>query len=318
MRRRGLLAVGAVLVVATGWILWGELSGTSGQEFALASHELSIESLMVAAVLTAASYAVLTGYELLAFANAGVPLARWRVVATSFVGYAISNTVGGSILSGAAVRYRFYSRWGIPTRQIAEVVAFGAGTFWLGLLVIGGWGLWRSGLPLFQGGDAAGWTNALGAGMLVTAPLYLLASVFWRQVRLAGRTYDLPKWQIACAQYLLSMLDWTLSAAVLWVLVPDPTPAFAHVVVAFVVAQLVGAASHLPGGVGAFEAVMVAQQGPLVPIEGLLFALVAFRGIYYVAPCLAAIGILVADEGRVWWRRGGRPPGLAVGVVPRT
>jgi uncharacterized membrane protein YbhN (UPF0104 family) len=317
MRRHGLAVVGIVLTVACGYVLQREMSDASVQQWALASQGLSARALVLAALLTASSYAVLTAYEQLAFVHASVSLARWRIGLTSFVACAISNTVGGSILSGAAVRFRFYSRWGMTNRQIAEVVAFYAATCWLGLLVVGGWGLWRTGVP---GSGATGWTSALGAGLLLTASLYLLASVLWGHARLVGHACRLPGWRVASAQYVLSMLDWTLSAAVLWMLLPDPKPDFATVAVAFVVAQLAGTASHLPGGIGAFEALMVAQLRPLVPIEGLLVALVAFRGIYYAAPFAVALGILAADEGRVRWQRydGGRRRELAEPATSRT
>jgi uncharacterized membrane protein YbhN (UPF0104 family) len=38
------------------------------------------------------------------------PIARARVALASFVAYAVANNVGFSVLSGASVRYRFYTR----------------------------------------------------------------------------------------------------------------------------------------------------------------------------------------------------------------
>jgi hypothetical protein len=65
-----------------------------------------------AASLTALNYAVLTGYDFLAFASIGKRLARARVAATAFLAYAVANNVGFAVVSGASVRYRFYSRDG--------------------------------------------------------------------------------------------------------------------------------------------------------------------------------------------------------------
>ena len=59
----------------------------------------------------------------------------------SFVGYAIANNVGFALLSGTSARYRFYSRWGLSGQDVSRVVLFYSGTFWLGLLVLGGWSL---------------------------------------------------------------------------------------------------------------------------------------------------------------------------------
>ena len=69
-----------------------------------------------------------------------------RVVMTSFLAYAISNNVGFAMLSGASVRYRFYTRWGITAEELSRIVFSYVVTFWLGLLLIGGLSL-ASALP---------------------------------------------------------------------------------------------------------------------------------------------------------------------------
>ena len=65
-------------------------------------------------LLTALNYAVLTGNDFIALASIGRRASVARVCAVaSFLAYAIANSVGFAMLSGASVRYRFYSRWGI-------------------------------------------------------------------------------------------------------------------------------------------------------------------------------------------------------------
>src|SRR5579871_5370172 len=100
------------------------------------------EGIVVLAVLmTALNYAVLTGYDQLAFAYLKKPLPRGKIALASFIGYAISNSFGFAVLSGATARYRFYSRWGVSPADIGRVVVFYSTTFWIGLLVLGGWSL---------------------------------------------------------------------------------------------------------------------------------------------------------------------------------
>ena len=80
-------------------------------------------SLLAAALaLTALNYAVLTGYDFIAFAYIGKRLARARVAMTSFIAYAVANNVGFAMLSGASVRYRFYSRWGLTPGDLSRIV----------------------------------------------------------------------------------------------------------------------------------------------------------------------------------------------------
>jgi phosphatidylglycerol lysyltransferase len=78
----------------------------------------------LAVALTALNYAVLTAYDLLAFVYIRKPIARARVVLASFVAYAVANNVGFSVLSGASVRYRFYTRWGITAEELSRIVFF--------------------------------------------------------------------------------------------------------------------------------------------------------------------------------------------------
>ena len=51
------------------------------------------------------------------------------------------------MLSGASVRYRFYTRWGVTAEELSRIVFSYSVTFWLGLLLLGGLSLAMSPLP---------------------------------------------------------------------------------------------------------------------------------------------------------------------------
>jgi uncharacterized membrane protein YbhN (UPF0104 family) len=82
------------------------------------------------------------------------------------------------------------------------------------------------------------------------------------------------------------------AGAVLYVLLPPghgvPFEAFLAI---YVFAAVVGVASHLPGGVGAFEATILIGLSSL-PREPLFGALLLFRLIYYIAPFVFALMLL--------------------------
>src|SRR5689334_5744511 len=61
--------------------------------------------LALAALLTALNYAVLTGYDFLALSYIGKRLPSLKVAAASVLSYAVANSVGFALLSGASVRY---------------------------------------------------------------------------------------------------------------------------------------------------------------------------------------------------------------------
>ena len=112
--RRALPAlVGLILFTAALVVLRKELHAVTWNELTSDVLATPPTQLLIALLLTALNYAALTGYDLLAFAYIGNPLSRWRVAGASFLAYAVANSVGFAMFSGAAVRYRFYTRWGV-------------------------------------------------------------------------------------------------------------------------------------------------------------------------------------------------------------
>jgi len=250
-----------------------------------------------AAILTAVNYAVLTGYDFLAFAYLGRSLPWRRVAVASFVAYAISNNVGFGMLSGASVRYRFYTRWGLTADELTRIVFSYVVTFWLGLLMLGGLSLAASRLPIELGLPAPALIVPVG-WVLVLASLGYVAAAFFRLPPIRVRRFELrlPSPTIAVAQLAISVLDWVLAGAVLYVLLPPGGLPFLPLLGAFLASQLLALASHVPGGMGVFEGLMVLLLKPFIPAMTLLPALIVYRAVYYLFPLAVALLILVTDE----------------------
>ena len=81
-------------------------------------------------------------------------------------------------------------------------------------------------------------------------------------------------------------------------LLPPSGLSFLQFLGAFLVAILLGMASHVPGGVGVFEGLMVLLLKPYLTSGQLLPALVVYRAVYYLLPLAVALVVLVADEVR--------------------
>jgi len=290
--------IGLVLFVVALEVLRGELHAARWHELTADVMRTAPWRLALALVLTAANYAALTGYDLLAFAYIGKRLPRARIAVASFVSYAISNNIGFGMLSGASVRYRFYTRWGVTAEELSRIVFSYSVTFWLGLLGLGGVSLVLS--PLAAGGVAAPWLLApLGWLLILVPPAYLLATVL-RPAPLRFRSFALP-WpapSIAAGQILLSAAEWALAGSVLYALLPPSGVSFPGFLGAFLIAILIGMASHVPGGVGVFEGLMVVLLKPYLPSGQLLPALLVYRVVYYLLPLTIALVGLVADEVR--------------------
>ena len=127
--------------------------------------------LLGAVVLTAAGYGCLTLYDALGlkFAGARVPYPRLALI--SFMGYAIGHNIGLNTLSGGAIRLRAYSVLGLPTKQIATVVAFGTLTFCLGAAAL-------LGLSLLAEAQLSASVLHLHASIIIAGACMLLAGVF--------------------------------------------------------------------------------------------------------------------------------------------
>jgi uncharacterized membrane protein YbhN (UPF0104 family) len=72
-------------------------------------------------------------YDTLAFRYIGHSIAYAKSAFTGFISAAATNTVGLAFLTGSAIRYRFYSPWGVSAIALAQVIAFENISFWLGL-----------------------------------------------------------------------------------------------------------------------------------------------------------------------------------------
>lgn len=255
--------------------------------------------LLLAVVLTMVNYAVLTGYDFIGFASIRKHLEWWRIAIASFLAYAIANNVGFAMLSGASVRYRFYTRWRLTGEQISRIVFSYSVTFWLGLLALGGLSLALSPLPAAQDLPAARLAAPIGWLLVMVSVGYVVLTMTrTTPLRIWRFELPLPSPRLALAQLAISSLDWALAGAVLYVLLPPGSAPFPIVLGAFLAAQLLGLASHVPGGVGVFEGLMTLLLKPYLDSSQLLPALVVYRVVYYLLPLTIALIGLVADEIR--------------------
>jgi phosphatidylglycerol lysyltransferase len=279
LRRRWLGAlpvlVGLALFVAALEVLRVELRAVTWHEITGDVLATPPSHLLLALALTVLNYLVLTGYDLLAFRYVGKVLPRWHVAGAAFLAYAISHTVGFAMLSGASVRYRFYSRWGVTAEELSRIVFSYSVTFWLGLSALGGLSFVVSALPGMQDLPGHQLIAPVGWGLMLAVAGYLLATVVRREpLRVHGFTVPLPGPALAGQQLLVSAIDWALAGAVLYVLLPPSPLSFLTFLGSFLVAILLGMVSHVPGGVGVFEGLMVLLLKPYLSSGQLLPALV--------------------------------------------
>ena len=113
-----------------------------------------------------------------------------------------------------------------------------------------------------------------------------------------------PSVGLSLAQIALSALDIAAAAGALFVLspLPDASVSFLAFLGVFTLAIVAGVISHVPGGLGVVETVVIVLL-PGQPAGSLFAALIAFRGLYYVIPLLLGALLLGFFEAGVHRQR---------------
>lgn len=257
------------------------------------------ESIVLAALLTLLSYATYSGYDLAARAYSRHDLSTRRVMAIASTCYAFGLNLG-ALVGSAGFRYRMYAHSGLHLGTISRIVAYSVSANWLGYLLLGGALFavpmvvpppdWDIGVPVLR---LLGWT------MLAAAAAYLVAcsTLHGRVYHARGHHFRLPSLALGTLQLILAGANWSLMAAILFVLLRQEV-AYPQVLGVLLLAAVASAVAHIPAGIGVLEAVFIALLGHAVPQSQLLAALLAYRAIYYLSPLLLAIVAYAAFEAR--------------------
>lgn len=291
----GLLLFGLSL-----WTIHQELHRYGWQNVLTSLQSIPRKHLLGASLLMVINYIFLTAYDTLAMTYVGESLPYLKTGFVGFVSYAISNSVGLALLSSSAIRYRFYSQWGLSNRKIASIIAFCNLSFWLGLLTVGGitFLIDPLQLPPFLRLPFAS-AHPLGFIFLTLTLAYLWLSLLSRQSLQIGK-WRLPHVPLYLSlwQIIITAIDWGLAAAILYILLPSHSSlSYSGFFGIYLLAQIVGLISNVPGGLGIFETVILLSLTPLFSPVQLLGALLAYRVIYFWIPLLLATLSLGFYEG---------------------
>jgi phosphatidylglycerol lysyltransferase len=291
--------VGLLLFLAALWVIHHELKAHPLHDVLRYMHALPAKRLLLALLFTVISYCVMTGYDTLALKYIQYSLAYSRIALASFIGYAFSNNIGLSMIAGASVRYRLYSAWGLSALEIGKVVVFCSVTFWLGFLALGGiiFTLVPMEVPASLHLPHIS-LHLLGAFFITVVAAYLSWSFFMKKpLVIRGWSLPGPSTRISLAQITIAMMDWILAGSVLYLLLPDlPSVPFYGFLGIYLLAQMAGIVSQIPGGLGVFETLVLVLLSSVAQASEVLGALIVFRGIYYLLPLVVAAALLGIQE----------------------
>jgi phosphatidylglycerol lysyltransferase len=291
--------LGLLLFSLALWFLHNELKTYHLQDIIHNARRLPLFRISWAFLLTIVSYLAMTGYDYLALKYIDHPVPYKKTAFASFVGYAFSNNIGLSMLAGGTVRYRLYSSWGLSVYEITKVILYCSATLWLGFLTLAGIVSLLEPITIpatihlpFASIRILGVIALFPAGFILLLSLNRKKSLDFGKYRIT-----IPSFAFIGSQMAVAILDWSLAGYILYALLPDlPTITPIHILGVFLMAQMAGLASQIPGGLGVFESVVVVLLSPLLPVPEIVGSLLVYRGMYYLLPLLIAALLLGAQE----------------------
>ncbi len=181
---------------------------------------------------------------------------------------------------------------GVSAIDITKVVLFAAFTFWLGLgLILGS--LLLAGIAGEPLGLSIWLGRVLGASLLGVVLAYLAACGWLRRpFKLRRVELSLPGPPLALAQVIIACADLMLAGLVLFALFPGHDVSFPVFIGVYLTALATGLLSHVPGGLGVFETIILVLLPTSTPQPDLIAMLVCYRLLYYLCPFLLGLGLI--------------------------
>ena len=285
-----------VLFAACVVAIHNELSDTSFDEVGAAAAKLGIWPLLAAIGLAGLSYLAMSLQDLLALRTLKLDLPPGRALYIALVSNAIGQTVGASLLSAGALRWRFYAPFGLNARDAGYVSLFAESGFILGMAGLLGVALIAAPVPVAHLGmrhDLAVIVGILLLGALAAYPV--LAALRKTSMRLGPFEAPFPSSRTALAQIALAVADACVAGLALTVLLDQNLDIIFPTLAAFALASAVAAASGIPGGLGSFEAVMLLLSP--VGTDRMAAALILYRVAYYLVPlAVAAVTMAIVQR----------------------
>jgi uncharacterized membrane protein YbhN (UPF0104 family) len=256
---------------------------------------IGMRHVILTLAFTAASFVCLACSDALAVRYAGRNVPLRRVALASFTSVAIGHTLGLAFLSSGALRYRFYTAWGLSQGDVGRVLLFCGMTVTLGIATAAAVATLAKPALVAEMFFVSPRT-AVGAalGLLCTVGAYLAVAGCVRQpLRLRRIEVPVPGFALAIGQVAIGATDQFVVAAALYhMLSASSDVGYVAVAAAYATANAAAIAAHVPGGLGVIEAVV----SSLLPGGRVLGGVLAFRALYFVVPFFLGCATFAAAE----------------------
>lgn len=290
--------LGIAFFIIAGTIIYFELKHFTYHDFVYSISNTPTTIIWIGVVLTLVNYLTLSGYDFLALKYLDKKIPYKRVVLASLVGFSISNNTGHALIAGPSARYRFYSQSGLSVFELMKLSVFNSSMYLLGALTLAP--IFYYFVPHLDNTQSA--MYHVIQVVMVSALIGLAAYwslIFFKKApfTIKGISFNLPSPKMTLLQTLVASIDLIFASLILYLFLQHSADiSFATFLVIFLVAQVVGLYSQVPGGVGVFEGVFMYMMGDAIPSHDLFAGLILFRIIYYFIPLLLAGATMLSFE----------------------
>src|SRR3954463_10706899 len=299
-KRLGIAASLLIIILAVTHLVH-TLKGVDTAIILTALTEIAPHRIGLAALCVVGAFCTLTFYYFFALRTIGKNHVPYRIAAlSSFTSYTIGHNIGATVFTGGAIRFRIYSDYGLTAIDVAKICFLSGLTFWLGNTFVLGIGMaWHPWAASAMDQLPPAINRLIAIGGLAAIFFYLVWVMLGdnrRELGQSGWKVVLPSARLTLVQILIGVVDLGFCALAMYLLMPaQPGIDFVSLAVVFILATLLGFASHAPGSLGVFDAAMLVAL-PEFGREQLLATLVVFRILYFIIPFGTAISIMGMRE----------------------
>ena len=294
MRRTGWLQAGAAIllcIVGASSIIWF-FAETKPADLLDALSTIPLDDILFSAALSLVAVTLLGGLDAVASLSLRprrlpLPTAWW----TGFKGFAVSNFAGFALLTGGMVRLPIYRRHAVGTAATLGMMSLSWSAFWIASV---------SAIASIVTFDSTwSWMFRVAGGAMIAGIVILFV---WlgrdgRVLEIRRRSIALPPARLALIQSAIALAEILVSALSMYVLISSSGPDLAIFTAAYVVAVAVGLLSHVPGGLGTFEATLLALAD-IQPNAAFGAAIIVYRANRFILPLLLTTPSMMAAVRR--------------------
>lgn len=292
-------ALGISAVAFSLWLLYHELRGISLDDVGEGLAAISSGQWVLSTLCAIAAYSALAGYDHIALLHIGKRVSWLFVTLCSFTTYALSHNIGGSVLSGAVIRYRAYGTRGLSGHEVGVLVAVCSITFALSTILLTGIVLILDPALLERFSDIGYDQFSAGTGVFLLAIVAAYVFGSWlhlKPLKIGPFQLHYPSLPIVARQLVIGPIELLAAAGIIYFALPEAgNPGYLAVLGVFLVSFSVAQISHAPGGLGVLEFVFLTGLSEMNPV-GVLAALLVFRLLYLIVPLLLALPVVIHFE----------------------